>query len=165
MARAKPALIQRAFAPPGPSVVQSLKVQGGGSPTLGLCSFNIPLEKPVGGLPGLGLFPTARESGFEQTAPGIPVPSWMAKAGVAGTVNAAATIAPAISFLIRSPPSYDWVGTTLSRKPVRNQARSAGQPPHRSTFSCDIARPFALDCARAAGVGSYQLRSFEEVNE
>src|SRR4051794_39024284 len=67
-------LIQRAFAPPGPSVAQSLKVQGGGSPTLGLCWFNIWLEKPVGGLPGLGLFPTARESGFEQTAPGIPVP-------------------------------------------------------------------------------------------
>jgi hypothetical protein len=68
---------ERGFAPPGPLVAQSgtLKVQGGGSPTLGLCSFNIWLEKPVGGLPGLGLFPTARESGFEQTAPGIPVPS------------------------------------------------------------------------------------------
>jgi hypothetical protein len=71
---------ERAFAPPGPLVAQSLKVQGmeEGSPTsgtLGLCSANIPLENPVGGLPGLGLFPTALESGFEQTAPGIRVPS------------------------------------------------------------------------------------------
>jgi hypothetical protein len=68
---------ERPFAPPGPLVAQSgtLKVQGGGSPTLGLCWFNIWLENPVGGVPGLGLFPTARESGFEQTAPGIPVPS------------------------------------------------------------------------------------------
>jgi hypothetical protein len=97
---------ERAFAPPEPLVPQSgtLNLQGGGSPTLGLWVLIIPLEKPVGGLPGLGLFPTARESGFEQVAPGICVPSWMAKAGVAGTANAAATITPAISFLITSPP-------------------------------------------------------------
>src|SRR5262245_750431 len=44
--------------------------------------------------------PTAWEFEFEQVAPGIPVPSWMAKAGVAGTVSAAATIAPVISFFI-----------------------------------------------------------------
>src|SRR5262245_58916325 len=44
--------------------------------------------------------PTAWEFEFKQVAPGIPVPSWMAKAGVAGTVSAAATIAPVISFFI-----------------------------------------------------------------
>jgi hypothetical protein len=65
--------MSEASAQTGPLVAQSLKRQGGGFPTLGLCSRNIALEKAVGGLPGLGLFPTARELGFEQTAPGIPV--------------------------------------------------------------------------------------------
>src|SRR5262245_26309779 len=68
-------------------------------PAIPASVFETPRFGPPWGFENAGC-PTAWESEFEQVAPGIPVPSWMAKAGVAGTASAAATIAPAISFFI-----------------------------------------------------------------